>query len=169
MLVRNLKLKQGLKPPRRQSNKQASSWYLLRRLKAKQLSPPSWDNRTLPPKKLQTTCSRSSLVSRQVKGQAQLPKGSRRQRPFQRTRACLPACSGPRSSSWVSAGELILAPMQNVDQLEGYCNRAGKTSILNVLFNKLVPKQTFYLETTMRITKHTIECVRARCVVHDGS
>ncbi|KAF7968799.1 hypothetical protein HWV62_29266 [Athelia sp. TMB] len=37
--------------------------------------------------------------------------------------------------------------------------RAGKTSILNVLFNKLAPKQSFYLETTMRITKHTIDTV----------
>src|ERR1700733_4666385 len=39
--------------------------------------------------------------------------------------------------------------------------RAGKTSILNVLFNKLPPKQTFFLETTIRITKHTFECVRS--------
>jgi Ras-related GTP-binding protein C/D len=37
--------------------------------------------------------------------------------------------------------------------------RAGKTSILNVLFNKLPPKQSFYLETTMRITKHTFDTV----------
>lgn len=37
--------------------------------------------------------------------------------------------------------------------------RAGKTSILNVLFNRLPPKQTFYLETTIRITKHVFEYV----------
>ncbi|KIM84234.1 hypothetical protein PILCRDRAFT_818570 [Piloderma croceum F 1598] len=37
--------------------------------------------------------------------------------------------------------------------------RAGKTSILNVLFNKLPPKQTFFLETTIRITKHTFDTV----------
>lgn len=40
--------------------------------------------------------------------------------------------------------------------------RAGKTSIQQVLFNDLSPKQTFYLETTMRIVKHTFECVRLR-------
>ncbi|TFK33215.1 Gtr1/RagA G protein conserved region-domain-containing protein, partial [Crucibulum laeve] len=37
--------------------------------------------------------------------------------------------------------------------------RAGKTSIQQVLFNNLPPKQTFYLETTMRIAKHTIDTV----------
>lgn len=36
-------------------------------------------------------------------------------------------------------------------------HRAGKTSILEVLFNQLPPKQTFYLETTMRIVKHQVE------------
>ena len=35
--------------------------------------------------------------------------------------------------------------------------RAGKTSILQVLFNQLPPKQTFYLETTMRVVKHSVE------------
>jgi len=30
----------------------------------------------------------------------------------------------------------------------------------SLCFNKLHPKQTFYLETTIRITKHTFECVR---------
>ena len=35
--------------------------------------------------------------------------------------------------------------------------RSGKTSIQQVLFNNLPPKQTFYLETTMRIVKHTFE------------
>ncbi|KAF9560749.1 hypothetical protein CPC08DRAFT_636252, partial [Agrocybe pediades] len=37
--------------------------------------------------------------------------------------------------------------------------RAGKTSIQQVLFNNLPPNQTFYLETTMRITKHAIDTV----------
>lgn len=37
--------------------------------------------------------------------------------------------------------------------------RSGKTSIQQVLFNNLPPKQTFYLETTIRIVKHTFECV----------
>lgn len=37
--------------------------------------------------------------------------------------------------------------------------RAGKTSILEVLFNELAPKQTFYLETTMRVVKHSIDTV----------
>ncbi|KIM67613.1 hypothetical protein SCLCIDRAFT_107460 [Scleroderma citrinum Foug A] len=35
--------------------------------------------------------------------------------------------------------------------------RSGKTSILQVLFNNLSPKQTFYLDPTMRATKHTFE------------
>jgi hypothetical protein len=37
--------------------------------------------------------------------------------------------------------------------------RAGKTSIQQVLFKNLPPKETFYLETTMRIIKHRIEFV----------
>ncbi|KAG6900597.1 hypothetical protein C0993_007820 [Termitomyces sp. T159_Od127] len=37
--------------------------------------------------------------------------------------------------------------------------RAGKTSIQQVLFNQVPPKQTFYLETTMRITKHQYDSV----------
>ncbi|CAA7266983.1 unnamed protein product [Cyclocybe aegerita] len=37
--------------------------------------------------------------------------------------------------------------------------RAGKTSIQQVLFNNLPPKQTFYLETTMRIVKHHVDTV----------
>ncbi|KAG5646964.1 hypothetical protein DXG03_001687 [Asterophora parasitica] len=37
--------------------------------------------------------------------------------------------------------------------------RAGKTSIQQVLFNNLPPKQTFYLETTLRIVKHTFDTV----------
>jgi len=40
--------------------------------------------------------------------------------------------------------------------------RSGKTSIQQVLFNKLPPKQTFYLETTMRTLKHTFEYVFLR-------
>ncbi|KAF8896474.1 Gtr1/RagA G protein Gtr2 [Infundibulicybe gibba] len=37
--------------------------------------------------------------------------------------------------------------------------RAGKTSIQQVLFNNLPPKQTFYLETTMRILRHPYNTV----------
>ncbi|TFK27789.1 Gtr1/RagA G protein Gtr2 [Coprinopsis marcescibilis] len=37
--------------------------------------------------------------------------------------------------------------------------RAGKSSILEVLFNDLPPKQTFYLETTMRITPRQVDSV----------
>jgi hypothetical protein len=38
-------------------------------------------------------------------------------------------------------------------------SRAGKTSIQQVLFKNLPPKETFYLETTMRIIQHRIELV----------
>ncbi|KAJ7650016.1 Gtr1 raga G protein Gtr2, partial [Roridomyces roridus] len=37
--------------------------------------------------------------------------------------------------------------------------RSGKTSINQVLFNALPPKQTFYLEATMRISKHPYDTV----------
>ncbi|KAJ6624039.1 Gtr1/RagA G protein Gtr2 [Mycena sp. CBHHK59/15] len=37
--------------------------------------------------------------------------------------------------------------------------RSGKTSINEVLFNALPPKQTFYLETTMRVVKHAYDTV----------
>ncbi|KAJ7455231.1 Gtr1/RagA G protein Gtr2 [Mycena galericulata] len=37
--------------------------------------------------------------------------------------------------------------------------RSGKTSINEVLFNALPPKQTFYLETTMRVSKHAYDTV----------
>ncbi|KAJ7476040.1 Gtr1/RagA G protein Gtr2 [Mycena latifolia] len=37
--------------------------------------------------------------------------------------------------------------------------RSGKTSINEVLFNALPPKQTFYLETTMRVVKHPYDTV----------
>ncbi|KAG7451281.1 Gtr1/RagA G protein Gtr2 [Guyanagaster necrorhizus] len=37
--------------------------------------------------------------------------------------------------------------------------RSGKTSIQQVLFENLPPKQTFYLETTTRIVKHTYDTV----------
>lgn len=37
--------------------------------------------------------------------------------------------------------------------------RSGKTSIQQVLFNGMVPKETFYLDATMRIVKHTYEYV----------
>ena len=51
---------------------------------------------------------------------------------------------------------------------ESVC-RSGKTSIQEVLFNSLPPKQTFYLEMTRHVTKHTYECVvcpRRRCAAH---
>ncbi|KDQ24363.1 hypothetical protein PLEOSDRAFT_41380 [Pleurotus ostreatus PC15] len=35
--------------------------------------------------------------------------------------------------------------------------RSGKTSIQQVLFNDLSPKQTFYLEPTMRVVKHAYD------------
>ncbi|PFH52945.1 hypothetical protein AMATHDRAFT_138852 [Amanita thiersii Skay4041] len=37
--------------------------------------------------------------------------------------------------------------------------RSGKTSIHQVLFDNLSPKQTFYLESTMRIVKHIVDTV----------
>lgn len=37
--------------------------------------------------------------------------------------------------------------------------RSGKTSINEVLFNALPPKQTFYLEATMRVVKHAYDSV----------
>ncbi|KAI6024829.1 Gtr1/RagA G protein conserved region-domain-containing protein [Pisolithus microcarpus] len=37
--------------------------------------------------------------------------------------------------------------------------RSGKTSILQVLFKDLPPKQTFYLEPTMRVTRHTFDTI----------
>jgi Ras-related GTP-binding protein C/D len=37
--------------------------------------------------------------------------------------------------------------------------RAGKTSIQQVLFNDLPPKQTFYVESTMKIVKHTYDTI----------
>lgn len=40
-----------------------------------------------------------------------------------------------------------------------YCRRSGKTSIQQVVFDNLPPKQTFYLESTMRIVKHKVEYV----------
>ena len=61
-----------------------------------------------------------------------------------------------------------------------YCNslveRSGKTSIQQVIFNNLPPKQTFYLESTMRIVRHNVEYVchmiytpRKRSLVHQYS
>ncbi|PSS36779.1 hypothetical protein PHLCEN_2v1410 [Hermanssonia centrifuga] len=37
--------------------------------------------------------------------------------------------------------------------------RVGKSSIQEVLFSNLPPKQTFYLEMTTRVTKHTFDTV----------
>ncbi|TEB27062.1 Gtr1/RagA G protein Gtr2 [Coprinellus micaceus] len=50
-------------------------------------------------------------------------------------------------------------PVQRTKVLLLGLRRAGKTSILEVLFNQLPPKQTFYLETTMRIVKHQVDTV----------
>jgi len=38
-------------------------------------------------------------------------------------------------------------------------HRSGKSSIQQVLFNNMQPKQSFYLEPTYRIIKVPIECV----------
>jgi hypothetical protein len=38
-------------------------------------------------------------------------------------------------------------------------DRAGKSSIKSVIFENLLPKQTFYLETTMRIERMEYEYV----------
>ena len=45
-------------------------------------------------------------------------------------------------------------------KLELTAERSGKTSIQQVIFNNLPPKQTFYLESTMRIAKHNVEYVQ---------
>ncbi|KAJ4477411.1 Gtr1/RagA G protein conserved region-domain-containing protein [Lentinula aciculospora] len=37
--------------------------------------------------------------------------------------------------------------------------RSGKTSIQKVLFNAMTPKETFYLDATMRIVKHTYDTI----------
>ena len=47
--------------------------------------------------------------------------------------------------------------------------RVGKTSIQEVIFNNLPPKQTFYLETTTRVTKSSYECVLATLVTCHSS
>lgn len=61
-------------------------------------------------------------------------------------------------SFWAYAGMIpSLHQSPNILCLHNY--RAGKTSIQQVLFNNLPPKQTFYLETTLRIVKHHIESV----------
>ena len=63
-----------------------------------------------------------------------------------------------RSFCWVYAG--TLTGLCHCSVRTEFFVRAGKTSIQQVLFNDLPPKQTFYLETTMRIVKHAFECVR---------
>ncbi|TFK75162.1 Gtr1/RagA G protein Gtr2 [Pluteus cervinus] len=52
-----------------------------------------------------------------------------------------------------------LSPVARTKILLLGLRRAGKTSIQQVLFNKLPPKQTFFLETTMRIVKHIYDTV----------
>jgi Ras-related GTP-binding protein C/D len=41
-------------------------------------------------------------------------------------------------------------------------HRSGKTSIRQVLFDGMDGKQTFYLDKTNKIVKHTYECVTGR-------
>ncbi|KZP23758.1 Gtr1/RagA G protein Gtr2 [Athelia psychrophila] len=69
------------------------------------------------------------------------------------------ASKGKQAAAPIPEDKSVPAGVQRTKILLLGLRRAGKTSILNVLFNKLVPKQTFYLETTMRITKHTIDTV----------
>ncbi|KAF9048526.1 Gtr1/RagA G protein Gtr2 [Panaeolus papilionaceus] len=64
-----------------------------------------------------------------------------------------PKLSGHRTSSNVND------PTPRTRILLLGMRRAGKTSIQQVLFNNLSPKQTFYLETTMRITKVPVDTV----------
>lgn len=66
---------------------------------------------------------------------------------------------GPKFSFWAWEGKslrFLLSPVLTY-------HRSGKTSILQVLFDDLPVKQTFYLEPTMRVAKHFIECA----LVHD--
>ncbi|KAJ7158524.1 Gtr1/RagA G protein Gtr2 [Mycena filopes] len=57
--------------------------------------------------------------------------------------------SGTSSVSGVARTKILLLGQR----------RSGKTSIKEVLFNALPPKQTFYLETTMRVVKHAYDTV----------
>ena len=61
------------------------------------------------------------------------------------------------SSGSTQARSCLFYQLPNILCLRTF--RAGKTSIQQVLFNNLAPKQTFYLETTLRIVKHQIEFV----------
>lgn len=67
--------------------------------------------------------------------------------------------SGQKFFFWAREGQLRTIKHAFGHLWEEHTWRAGKTSILNVLFNRLPPKQTFYLETTIRITKHIFEWV----------
>ena len=67
--------------------------------------------------------------------------------------------SGQKFFFWAREGQLHTIKHAFGHLWEERTWRAGKTSILNVLFNRLPPKQTFYLETTIRITKHIFEWV----------
>ncbi|KAJ7227401.1 Gtr1/RagA G protein Gtr2 [Mycena pura] len=65
----------------------------------------------------------------------------------QRTPSCASMSSSPAKS--VARTKILLLGQR----------RSGKTSIKEVLFNDLPPKQTFYLETTMRVDKHAYDTV----------
>lgn len=41
----------------------------------------------------------------------------------------------------------------------GGVNRSGKSSIASVVFHKLPPQETLFLESTTRIQKDSIRCV----------
>jgi len=103
-------------------------------------------------------------------------------RPYAATSTTTPIAQRPKLNGHRSSTDgaprtkiLLLGLRRSVNQYipaprgcYGSLLRAGKTSIQQVLFNNLSPKQTFYLETTMRIVKHTFECVRLRPWIISG-
>lgn len=64
---------------------------------------------------------------------------------------------GLRSSFSACAGKSAIS--LNATRTGAVVCRSGKTSIRQVLFNDLSPRETLYLETTTHLTKHTFECV----------
>ncbi|KAF7328007.1 Ras-related GTP-binding protein D [Mycena kentingensis (nom. inval.)] len=65
------------------------------------------------------------------------------------SKGAAPTLTRASSSSSVARTKILLLGQR----------RAGKTSIKEVLFNALPPKQTFYLETTMRVDRHAYDTV----------
>ena len=53
----------------------------------------------------------------------------------------------------------VFVGMSQQIQLTDNVHRSGKTSIRQVLFDELPPKQSFFIEPTMQVTKHKYECV----------